>query len=56
MSVVVSSDVAGFFVYNPSLGNEDTEGEKILAFHPQLDMNTQKDYVGLCEGLIGFAQ
>ena len=47
--------VANLFIYNPTLGNEFTEGEKILAFYPDIDFNNQKFYVGLCEGLIAFA-
>lgn len=50
------TSLAAIFWFNPELGDEDTEGEKILHFHPPVDINTQKDYVGLAEGLINFTR
>lgn len=51
----LAAHLAGFFVFNPSLGHEDTEGEKILAFYPDADINLQKDYVGISEALLAFS-
>lgn len=36
------SDLAAFFVFNPTLGDEVTEGQKILAFFPKIDVELQK--------------
>ena len=44
-----------FFVFNPTLGNEETESRKLLYFYPpSTPMNAQKDHVGLIEGLLAF--
>lgn len=51
----MADTVAGIFVYNPTLGHEFSEGEKILAFYPNIDFDLQKQHVGLCEGLCSFA-
>lgn len=48
------AQLAGMFVYNPTLGYEFTEVENILAFHSQFDPDTQKKYVGLMQGIVGF--
>jgi hypothetical protein len=49
--------VGAFFLFNPLLGDEATEGRKILYFHPpETDLNVQKDYVGISEGLIAFTR
>lgn len=48
--------IAGLFVYNPTLGHEFSEGEKILAFYPNIDFDLQKQHVGLCEGLFSFTR
>jgi len=46
-----------FFVFNPTLGGELTEGEKILYYHPNTtELNKQKTFVGLVEGLSGFCR
>ena len=50
------SSLAAFFVFNPTLGDENTEDRKILFFYPRIDLNLQKDYVGLSEGLINFTR
>lgn len=45
------------FFFNPLLGDEATEGRKILYFYPNdMNLNIQKDYVGLTEGLINFTR
>jgi hypothetical protein len=42
------STLAAFFVFNPTLGDDDTEGEKILYFHPpSVPLDQQKDFVGI---------
>ena len=44
-----------FFVFNPTLGNEETESRKLLYFYPpSTPMNAQKDHVGIIEGLLAF--
>jgi len=48
--------LAAFFVFNPTLGEEETESRKNLFFHPPIDSNRQKDYIGLTEGLINFTR
>ena len=53
---VSSSALSAFFLFNPTLGEEATEGRKILFFYPPMDLNSQKDYVGLSEGLINFTK
>lgn len=55
MSVVPSS-LTALFVFNPTLGEEETEHRKILYFTPKLELNAQKDYVGISEGLINFTR
>ncbi len=45
------------FVFNPTLGHEETEEEKILYFSPHsTPMKKQCTYVGLAEGLGGFTR
>ncbi len=56
LKAVETASLTAFFVFNPTLGDEDTEGHKILFFYPQLDINTQKDYVGIAEALNGFTR
>jgi hypothetical protein len=52
-----ASALKGFFVFNPLLGDESTEGLKILSFYPKnVDVDVQKTYVGLSEGLIAFTR
>ena len=44
-----------FFVFNPTLGNEETESKKLLYFYPpSTPVNTQKDLVGIIEGFFAF--
>jgi hypothetical protein len=51
------SALEALYVFNGSLGDEDTEGNKILYFFPDsVPINTQKDYVGISEGLIGMTK
>lgn len=50
MAQIEPSALAAFFVFNPLLGDEDTEGRKILYFYPPFDVNVKKDYVGIAEG------
>ncbi len=57
IKAVAPSELAAFFVFNPNLGDEDTEGDKILYFYPpSVPIDIQKDYVGLTEGLINFTR
>ncbi len=54
---VLASGLTCLFLFNPTLGDDDTEHRKILYFHPQsMHLNRQKDYVGLTEGLIAFTK
>jgi len=55
MSVLPSS-LAALYVFNPTLGEEETEHRKILYFAPKLELNAQKDFVGISEGLIAFTR
>ncbi len=55
-SLYTPSSLAGLFVFNPTLGDEATEGLKILTFHPKIDIDRQKTYVGLTEGLVAFTR
>jgi len=56
-SPVVCGGLECFFVFDPSLGDEETEGEKILYFFPpNIDLNRQKDYVGISEALVNFSR
>mmetsp|Transcript_13129 Transcript_13129/g.20822 ORF Transcript_13129/g.20822 Transcript_13129/m.20822 type:complete len:843 (-) Transcript_13129:31-2559(-) len=48
--------LGALFVFNPTLGEEDTENRKNLFFHPDIDLNRQKDYIGLTEGIINFTR
>eukprot|EP00455_Lapot_gusevi_P005608 TRINITY_DN12406_c0_g1_i3.p1 TRINITY_DN12406_c0_g1~~TRINITY_DN12406_c0_g1_i3.p1 ORF type:complete len:497 (+),score=115.53 TRINITY_DN12406_c0_g1_i3:65-1492(+) len=50
------SNLTAFFVFNPLLGEEETEANKILSFFPKIDLEKQKNYVGLSEGLIAFTR
>ena len=44
-------------MFNPELGDEATEGEKILYFSPSTcSVDQQKTYVGLVEGLVNFSK
>jgi hypothetical protein len=53
----IASSLVGIFLFNPNLGNEDTESRKILYYYPPShSLNQQKDYVGLCEGIIAFTK
>jgi len=47
-----------FFVYNPTLSkSESDEQEKILFYTPRLtDLDTQKNYVGLVQGIVNFTK
>mmetsp|Transcript_23066 Transcript_23066/g.55849 ORF Transcript_23066/g.55849 Transcript_23066/m.55849 type:complete len:495 (+) Transcript_23066:155-1639(+) len=56
MSVEHPPSLAAFFVFNPTLGEEETEGRKNLFFYPDTDSNSQKDYIGLTEGIINFTR
>jgi hypothetical protein len=50
------SNLAALFVFNPLLGDEMTEGLKILSFNPKIDIDLQKTFVGLTEGLVAFTR
>lgn len=53
---VLPSRLAAFFIYNPTLGNEETEHEKLMYYHPpEEDLNTKLDFVGMSEALVGFS-
>ena len=57
MATSQPSILEALFVFNPTLGDENTEGEKILSFWPpETDLNKQKDYVGLAEALHSFTR
>ncbi len=43
------------YFFNPTLGGESTEHLKILYFYPDLELDKQKDYVGISDGMIGFS-
>ena len=52
---VYPSALEGIYFWNPTLGGESTEHKKILFFHPPtVELDRQKDYIGMCEGMIGF--
>eukprot|EP00300_Choanocystis_sp_HF-7_P037969 c5443_g1_i1.p1 GENE.c5443_g1_i1~~c5443_g1_i1.p1 ORF type:complete len:500 (+),score=128.32 c5443_g1_i1:50-1549(+) len=45
------------FLFDPTLGREETEHEKILYYHPhETPLNRQCSFVGLAEGLSGFTK
>ena len=50
------SALVAFLVFNPTLGNEFNESDKILACYPKINLEVQKMHVGLTEGLIGFTR
>ncbi len=54
MSTNRPASLAAIFVYNPTLGYEFTEVENIIAFYSDFDEHTQKKYVGLMQGIVGF--
>mmetsp|Transcript_1187 Transcript_1187/g.1692 ORF Transcript_1187/g.1692 Transcript_1187/m.1692 type:complete len:583 (+) Transcript_1187:70-1818(+) len=56
MTTEQPASLAAFFVFNPTLGEEQTEGRKNLFFHPNIDVNRMKDYIGLSEGIINFTR
>ena len=47
-----------FFVFNPTLGNDDDDSDRILYFFPSknIDINSQCGYIGLVSGLVNFAK
>ena len=56
MSVWLPPSLLSLFVFNPSLGNEDTESAKLLYYYPpSTPLNSQKDAVGLIEAICGFS-
>ena len=55
MTQLQPPSLSSLFVFNPQLGNEETESRKLLYFYPpSTPMNAQKDTVGLLEGLLAF--
>lgn len=47
-----------FFVFNPTLGNDDDDSDRILYFFPsnKFNINRQCGYIGLVSGLVNFAK
>lgn len=57
MTTVQPSKLEAFFVFNPTLGDESSEFENILSFYPPTtDMNTSKNYVGVCTGSLSLTK
>ena len=51
------ASLLSLFVFNPTLGSEDSESRKLLYFYPpSTSMNAQKDIVGIIEGLSSFSR
>jgi len=56
MSRINPPNIEAFFVFNPTLGSEETEEQKRLLFYPDnISRREQSSYIGLCEGVVGFS-